>query len=390
MGKIYYNQANPKWANYPYTHPQRPNATCRTSGCGPTCAAMIVSSAKEIIRPDEMCNISKENGFRASSGTSDGLFTYVSNRWGIEMKRLKSSYEAHQACKDGYFVVIACGPGLWSTNGHYILAVGASGDKIQIFDPNLYCGKFDILNRQGKVELDSYNAWVQIDTFKQNSNAQRFFAFKVGIQEVEPTVQETKAGWVNTKSLNLNVRSDASINSSIVGSLEKGTQVIVYEERNGWSRIGNGKWISSQYVTYSKPAISNTVGQLRKFSKFTNIWSNPNLTGTRYDYKLGTTVKILENTSATVDKINVPATGRIGYVSISSYRSENLDCKSTVGQTRKTKKCNLYSNKNLTGRVYNYKENTTVKILENVSSSVDKVLVNVTGRVAYISVSSYK
>lgn len=50
----------------------------------------------------------------------------------------------------------------------------------------------------------------------------------------------------------LNVRSGKGTNYSIVKALPNGTQVTVYEESNGWSRIGNGQWVSSQYLTSSK------------------------------------------------------------------------------------------------------------------------------------------
>lgn len=392
MNKIYYNQADSRWASHPYTAPGYENATCKSAGCGPTCAAMIVSSCKEIIYPDQMCDISKENGYRVSGGTSDGLYSYVANRWGIEMKRVYSSYEAHQACKEGYFVVIACKNGLWTTGGHFILAVGATDSDIEIYDPYLYNGKFNSYGREGKVRLEGNSAWVQIDTFKQYSNAQRFFAFKVGDVEVLPPT-ESKIMYVNTKSLNLNVRSGAGTDKSIIGSLSKGTQVIVYEESNGWSRIGNGKWVSSEYLSSTPPStVANTVGQTRKFASATKIWSNSNLSGTRYDYKANTTVTILQNVSASVDKVKVNVTGRVGYVSTSAYGSSgsSSSSSSTVGQTRKTKACYLYSKSNLSGTKYTYKANTTVKILQNVSSSVDKVYVLATGRTAYISTSSYQ
>ncbi len=392
MNPIYYNQADPRWRSHPYTAPGYENATCKSSGCGPTCAAMVVSSCKETIYPDRMCDISKENGYRVPGGTADGLFQYVANRWGIEMKRLKSSYEAHQACKDGYFVVIAVRNGLWTTGGHFILAVGATDSDIEIYDPYLYNGKFDAYGRQGKVRLEGNSAWVQIDTFKQYSNAQRFYAFKIGDAEVIPPV-ENKVMYINTNSKNLNVRNDAG--GAVIGSLPKGTQVIVYEERDGWSRIGNGKWVSSSYLSSNPPVVvANTVGQTRKFKSATKIWSNSDLTGTRYDYKSNTTVTILQNVSASVDKVKVIQTGRVGYVSTSAYGNSSAGNinkpASTVGQTRKTKACTLYSNSNLSGTRFTYKANTTVKILQNVSSSVDKVYVLATGRTAYISTASYK
>ena len=115
----------------------------------------------------------------------------------------------------------------------------------------------------------------------------------------------------------LNVRNSA--NGNIIGSLAKGTKVTVYEENNGWARVDQG-WVASSYLTYSEPvSIARTVGQTRRFAGATKIYSNSNLTGTQYDYKANTSVEILENVSANVDKIKVIQTGRIGYVSTSVY-----------------------------------------------------------------------
>lgn len=179
MKKVYYNQADSRWATHPYPSKSSPKATIKSGGCGPTCAAMVVSSCKETIKPDKMGDISRANGYRVNGGTAFSLFSYVAKKWNFKTKTVKSSYEALQACKDGYFVVILCGTGLWTTGGHYILAVGASGNKIEIYDPYLYKGKFDRYDRKGKVELKGNSCFVQIDTFKKYSNAHNFFAFKM-------------------------------------------------------------------------------------------------------------------------------------------------------------------------------------------------------------------
>lgn len=390
MGKVYYNQKDSRWAHHSYTSANHPYATVGTSGCGTTCVAMIVSSCKEIITPDVMSDISKQNGYRGLEGTSDELFGYVANRWGIEMKRLHSSYEAHQACKEGYFVIICCAAGLWTDGGHYILAVGANDTDIEIYDPNLYVGKFNRAGRQGKVRLNGVSAWVQIDTFKANSNAQSFFAFKIDGNIT--TSNETKVMYINTESEDLNVRNNHDINAAIIGSLSKGTQVIVYEENNGWSKIGYNKWVSSSYLSSTKPVtVTNTVGQTRKLTSATNLWSNANLTGTKYNYLANTTVLILANISSTVDKVRVVQTGREAYIATSAYGSSSSNISNTVGQTKRFKNATtIYRNSNLTGARYNYLANTSVKILQNVSASVDKISVIQTGRVGYVRTNTYK
>lgn len=394
MGKVYYNQADSRWANHPYTAPGYPNATTKSAGCGPTCAAMIVSSCKEIIYPDRMCDISKEQGYRVSGGTADGLFSYIANRWGIQMEQIHSSFEAHERCKNGWFVVMCCKSGLWTTGGHFILAVGANDSEIEIYDPYLYNGKFNTSSRRGKVRLEGTSAWVEINTFKANSNVQRLYAFKIGdAQPVNPTPQNERVAWVNTSSLNLNVRSTP--NGTIVGSLAKGTQIVVYEEQNGWCRIGTNKWCSAQYVTYTQPQnIPNTVGQTKVFASNTKLWSNSNLTGTRYDYLSNTSVVVLQNVSASVDKVRVVKTGREAYVSTSAYKggsSSTSSIPNTVGQVKVFKSnTTIYSKSSLSGTKYNYLPNTSVIVLQNVSSTVDKVKVRQTGRVGYVNKNNYK
>ena len=279
MAKVYYSQRDGRWANHPYTSANHPSATVGTSGCGTTCAAMIVSSCREVITPDIMSDISKQNGYRGLEGTSDELFGYVANRWGIEMKRLHSSYEAHQACKEGYFVIICCAAGLWTDGGHYILAVGANDTDIEIYDPYLYNGKFNKAGRQGKVRLEGVSAWVEINTFKASSNAQSFFAFKVNGEGNIPSTTPTQTNitaWVNTTSMPLNVRDSAGGN--VIGSIAKGTQVTIHEINGSWARIDQG-WVSLSYLSYSVPSSNTTSTKYVKVNSALNVRSGA---GTNY------------------------------------------------------------------------------------------------------------
>lgn len=63
----------------------------------------------------------------------------------------------------------------------------------------------------------------------------------------------------------------------------------------------------------------------------------------------------------------------------------------TVGQIKKLKQASIiYQFENLNGSKFNYKANTTVTILQNISNEIDKVKVNQTGRVGYIKKNNYK
>lgn len=256
MAKIYYSQVDARWKNHPYPANAvgYTDKTIGSSGCGPTCAAMVVSSARETVTPAQMGDIFRQQGFRVAGGTAWSAFNWVAQNWRLETKEVRSSYDALQACKEGYFVVINVGAGLWTTGGHYILAVGADGDRIQIYDPYLYTNKFNRNGRAGKVDLQSISAWVQIDTFKAASNAQRFYAYKVddgAPVQPQPETPTIKTKYVNTNGSNLNVRNAPG--GAVVGSLKKGTQVTVYSEQNGWSQIGSTNWVSSQYLSDNNP-----------------------------------------------------------------------------------------------------------------------------------------
>ena len=69
---------------------------------------------------------------------------------------------------------------------------------------------------------------------------------------VAPVVT-TKTKYVTANS-GLNIRIGAGTGYRVLGTLTKGTRVTVYQESNGWSRIGDGQWVSSQYLADAAPA----------------------------------------------------------------------------------------------------------------------------------------
>ena len=72
---------------------------------------------------------------------------------------------------------------------------------------------------------------------------------------------DNKIGYVNTNEGTLNVRSDSSLNSTVVDKLKRGTEVnIIGEAKNGFYPILlNEKevWVSSDWISFEKPSIDN-------------------------------------------------------------------------------------------------------------------------------------
>ena len=399
-GLTYYNQTDSRWKNHVYSSVGNSSQTIGTSGCGPTSAAMVVTAIKGTITPPEMGDLFVQYGYRsANNGTYWSAFRWVADVFNIDYQECSSLDTAVNLVRNNNYVICSVGNGLFTTGGHFIVIVGIEGDTLKIYDPYLYSGKFDTSTRRGKVTVDGNTVYCSIDNFRNYANYKGFFAYKHdgNIQENTGNVTtSTYTRYVNTNSLNLNVRSGAGTNYSIVGSLKKGTIVAVTETNGNWSRITSpvSGWVSNLYLSTSYPAnnaVANTVGQTRK-TKACYLYSNSNLTGKVYTYRANTTVTILQNISSNVDKVRVNLTGREAYISTSNYTSSvSTSIKNTVGQYKRLKdRTYLYQKSNLTGKVYTYLPLTQVKIIKNISANVDYVYVVKTGRYAYVNTNAYK
>lgn len=406
---VYYSQIDSRWKSHPYTSIGKASQTIGSSGCGPTCSAMVVSSIKGTIRPDEMGDLYVKYGYRSpNDGTYFSAFQWTANRFNIPFKRVWNVNDAIELVRQGYYVITSCGPGLFTTGGHFIVIYDIEGSTLKIFDPYNYNGKFNYGNRGGKVTLDGNTINCSIANFKAYANSGAWFGFKANeAKPVEPTTPDTpvptpvpdtpKTGVVSVNS-SLNVRRGPGTNYSYVRSLYNGNKVTIYETVNGWYRIGTNEWVIDDYVRVgesTKPTTS-TVGQTRKLKSTTTLYSKSNLSGTTYTYLPNTTVKILENVNANVDRIYVPATGRYAYVEVVAYKEQantsTPAVTNTVGQYKKfrTTYTYIYSKSNLSGTRYTYLANTKVKVLKNVSTTVDYIYVPATGRYGYVSTSVYK
>lgn len=258
-------------------------------------------------------------------------------------------------------------------------------------------GKFQTSTRRGKVTVSGNTVYCSINNFINYANAKGFFCYRhdenVQVNNTQTVTTANYTRHVNART-GLNIRRSPK-NGAIIGSYRYGTAVSVLETSGDWSRTNLG-WVSSDYLVSYVPVtqtqIQNTAGTIKKLSRASILYSNSNLTGHKYNYRANTTITILQNVSATVDKIKVNATGRIAYINNSNYSNITISkSKSTVGQYKRFKNATiLYSNNNLTGTRYNYLALTQVKIVRNVSSNIDYVYVVKTKRYAYVNSNSYR
>lgn len=399
-GLTYYSQIDNRWKNKMYSSVGNIAQTIGTSGCGPAATAMVVSSIKGNITPDQMADLYMKYGYRsANQGTYWSAFKWTADVFDIGYSEYYKLDDAIAKLKDNHYIIASCNQGLFTYGGHFVVLVGLEGNYIKIYDSYLYNGKYDVASRRGKAIVKGNTTYVSIQNFRQYANYKKFFCFKNDRTNVNENNNPSNNANVGISKANyqvkiianggLNIRAGASTSYPRVGGYAKGTIVTILAESNGFGKTDRG-WISLNYTSTNigNSSVVGTSGQTKKLARASILYSNSNLTGYRYNYKENTTVTVLENVSANVDKVRVNVTGRVAYINTNNYSS--VSGSSNVGTVKRIKNCVLYSNSNLTGYRYQYKDNTSVVVLQHVNSYVDKVRVRMTGRVAYINVGNYK
>lgn len=272
-GLTYYSQLDNRWRYNMYSSVGDSSQTIGTSGCGPTSAAMVVSSIKGNITPDTMANLYVNYGYRsANQGTYWSAFKWTADVFDIGYSECYKLDDAVAKLKDNHYIIASCNQGLFTYRGHFIVLVGVEGDYIKVYDPYLYNGKFDVASRRGKTTVSGNIVYVSIENFRAYANYQKFFCFKndrADIKENTTTTIVTDNTTSNVNTVNyqvkvtantgLNIRAGASTSYSRVGGYLKGSIVTILAESNGFGKTDKG-WISLVYTCrYTTVAKNQTV-----------------------------------------------------------------------------------------------------------------------------------
>ena len=272
-GLTYYSQLDNRWKNQMYSSVGNSTQTIGTSGCGPTSSAMVVSSIKGNITPNEMANLYMQYGYRsANQGTYWSAFKWTADVFNIGYSECYKLDDAIAKLKDNNYIIASCNQGLFTYGGHFIVLTGVEGDYIKVYDPYLYSGKFLTSSRIGKAEVKGNTVYVSIENFREYANYQKFFCFKNDRTDIKENITttvvtdkvESNVNTVNyqvriTANGGLNIRSGASISYSRIGGYAKNSIVTILAESNGFGKTNLG-WISLAYTSrYTTVAKSTTV-----------------------------------------------------------------------------------------------------------------------------------
>ncbi len=115
-GLTYYSQIDNRWKNNLYTSVGNSSQTIGSSGCGPTTAAMVVSSIKGTITPPQMAEIFVRNGYRsANNGTYWSAYRAVADEFNIGYTETSDIQKAIDLLRNKNYVIASCGNGLFTT-----------------------------------------------------------------------------------------------------------------------------------------------------------------------------------------------------------------------------------------------------------------------------------
>ncbi|CDA30829.1 peptidoglycan-binding domain 1 protein [Clostridium sp. CAG:492] len=266
QGLTYYSQADSRWASVMYSSINDSTQTMKASACGPTSAAMVISSSKGSILPTTLASLAVSNGYRTkNSGTAWSFYPFIADYFGFYEYYTTDKLETalnylSQKNSDGtskYYIICSCGSGLFTYNGHYIVLTSLDGDTMQVYDPYLYNNKFATATRKkANVTISGNSVFVNKENFRKYANYKNFWIFSndkgsgnTNSTTINNVTNYTK--YVATKSSSLNVRKSASINSSRIYSLTKGTKVNVIEVSGNWSKISSPVtgWVNTTYLS---------------------------------------------------------------------------------------------------------------------------------------------
>ena len=110
------------------------------AGCGPTCLSMatIYLTGDTSKDPLWMCRFAEQNQFNVpGSGSKWALISEGGRMLGLDVTQIPLDKDRIYRNLDvGNPIIVVVGPGDFTTDGHFLVLTGHSGDKITLNDPN--------------------------------------------------------------------------------------------------------------------------------------------------------------------------------------------------------------------------------------------------------------
>lgn len=140
---VYYSQEDSKWKGVMYSNHRDPKQNIGSSGCGPTCMAMVITNLRgTVVLPPETAQYSLDHGFRSyDDGTEWGYYGSIAARYNLRCEQTADWDDVKLALSQpGRMVIASMRPGHFTQGGHYIVLHGymnrSSDSWVDVLDPN--------------------------------------------------------------------------------------------------------------------------------------------------------------------------------------------------------------------------------------------------------------
>lgn len=173
-----------EYADISYPAKGYESATIKSGGCG-VCAAVNVVGALtgKAISVRVMRDLAVNGGARVSGGTDmRRLASLICGRYGLKVATTSSLPELQRhLIRGGVAICNSAGRGMFSTGGHYVVALGILGGKVCIADPGLYTGKYSTAARKTKVTVSGDLVFADAETLNADciGRAPRYYLFSM-------------------------------------------------------------------------------------------------------------------------------------------------------------------------------------------------------------------
>ena len=245
---VYYLQTDARWKDKDYSAPsgESKKRTIGTSGCGPTCAAMLIETITgKTFTPADACSWALKRGYKAANqGTYYSYFVPQFKAHSIACERLNTSNvygnpnspvhaKAFDLLKKGYYLIACMGKGRWTTSGHFVVVWWEDG-KVRINDPNSKAS-----NRMNG-DLATFKSQVKyywaIDARKLNKDGKAVAEKKPVKVDAAKSFNKSYGKTYKVTASVLNMRAGAGTSKAIIAQLKKGATFTCY----GYYTAANG------------------------------------------------------------------------------------------------------------------------------------------------------
>lgn len=252
------------------------------SACGPAslCNALRAAGIADVGLLT-MCKLSVSCGARVDGGTDmQTLLKAASAKYGFTYVTTSKNADLLAHLKAGGTAILHAGSSykLFSNSGHFVSAVGVSGQTITVLDSYWYDGKYTSTNlRRDNVKVIAKGVIQTTLTQCGKATIDRAPSYYL-ITKKPKTVKTTTR---------VNARSGAGVTKRKLGTINKGAKLTVLDETKSW--IKTSVWIARKYCTIKDgKATTKTVVNAREY--------NHSLSGKVGTIRKGKTLTVLEMT----------------------------------------------------------------------------------------------